>query len=417
MKISVLIPTRDRLPLLRRAVDSVLRHEAQDWEIVISDNASAEDVAGYVRSLDDTRIVYVRTARPLAVTENWNNALAHSSGDYVLMLGDDDAVLPAYFSNVQSLIGDFDQPQVIYHNALVYAYPGVVPAEPDGYLRSEGYAEFLRGAREPFALQRERAQAVVRAAMGFKLRYGFNMQFATVARPLIEELSRSGPFYRSRFPDYYAMNNVFQRARSIVVDPRPAVVIGVSPRSYGFFHNNNAEKAGRAFLQASEDDSRARSGEQPLLPGTNINDGWLDAMRELHRELGCPRDLRPRYRRYRMLQIVHVYDGRYLRSSISQAELEELQGFMSWRERMIYGGVFSLLRAIVKLAPVRAAALVPHALALIQRQFPAWDPVHDDGRYENISEVVARVDASVDPARWQRPRHSGLRAAVVQRLS
>ena len=44
-----------------------------------------------------------------------------------------------------------------------------------------------------------------------------------------------GPFFRSPFPDYYAMNHLFLRARSIVVDPHPTVVIGVSPRSYGFF--------------------------------------------------------------------------------------------------------------------------------------------------------------------------------------
>ena len=89
-------------------------------------------MAEYVESLHDTRVVYVRTTRPLAVTDNGNNALEHSSGDYVIMLGDDDALLSTYFSRTRRLIAEFDQPQVIYHNALVYAYPGVVPDEPDG---------------------------------------------------------------------------------------------------------------------------------------------------------------------------------------------------------------------------------------------------------------------------------------------
>ncbi len=285
MKISVLIPTRDRLTLLRSAVDSVLRLDDEDCELVISDNASSENVAEYVESLSDPRVVYTGTNHPLAVTENWNNALEHSSGDYVIMLGDDDALLSTYFSRTRKLIAEFDRPQVVYHNALVYAYPGVVPDEPDGYLRSEGYADFLLDARHPFRLERERATSMAHAAMSFRVRYGFNMQFVTVERGMVQELTRNGSFYRSPFPDYYAMNHLFLRARSIVVDPHPMVVIGVSPRSYGFFHNNQQETAGRSLLEGGDDAALPDpSAAAPLLPGTNINDGWLGAMRELHLE-------------------------------------------------------------------------------------------------------------------------------------
>ncbi len=416
MKISVLIPTRDRLALLRHAVDSVLRLDDEDCELVISDNASSENVAEYVDSLGDPRVVYVRTPRLLAVTENWNNALEHSSGDYTIMLGDDDALLGTYFSRTRRLIAQFDQPQVVYHNALVYAYPGVVPEEPGGYLRSEGYADFLRDARVPFSLERDRATRMAHAAMGFRVRYGFNMQFVTVARSLVDELSRNGLFYRSPFPDYYAMNHMFLRAHSIVVDPHPMVVIGVSPRSYGFFHYNRQETAGRSFLQGDDAPTDSDSPTAPLLPGTNINDGWLTAMRELHRELGGPASPRPDYRRYRMLQIAYVYEGHYLRGSIDASELAELQRLMTRRERALYGTAFSFLRLLERIAPERARGVIPRALLLAQRQFPAWDPVRDDATYEDIGAVVERVDPSRDPLRWQRPRRPGLRSALVRRL-
>jgi len=45
MKFSVLIPTHDRLDLLRYAVESVIRQDYDDWELAISDNDSKEDVA------------------------------------------------------------------------------------------------------------------------------------------------------------------------------------------------------------------------------------------------------------------------------------------------------------------------------------------------------------------------------------
>lgn len=416
MKISVLIPTRDRLTLLRRAVDSVLRLDDEDCELVISDNASSENVAEYVESLQDPRVVCVRTTHPLAVTENWNNALEHSSGDYMIMLGDDDALLQTYFSRTRRLIAEFVQPQVIYHNALVYAYPGVVPEEPGGYLRSEGYADFLREAREPFRLERERAASMANSAMGFRVRYGFNMQFVTIARELIDELSRNGPFYRSPFPDYYAMNHTFLRARSIVVDPHPLVVIGVSPRSYGFFHNNRQETAGRSFLQGEDSHDGSASPTEPLLPGTNINDGWLASMRELHHELGSPASPRPDYGRYRMLQIAYVYEGHHLRGSIDTGELAELRRHMTRRERVFYDAAFSLLGLLQRIVPQSARAAIPSALLLAQRQFPAWDPIRDETSYEDIGAVVEQVDPSKDPLRWQRSRRPGLRGALVRRL-
>jgi len=60
VKISVLLPTRDRLELLKFAVASVLSQRYRDWEIVISDNASTEDVRGLVESLGDERIVLLK---------------------------------------------------------------------------------------------------------------------------------------------------------------------------------------------------------------------------------------------------------------------------------------------------------------------------------------------------------------------
>ena len=93
LKFSILLPTRNRLEYLRLAVESVLRQDMQDWQLVVSDNCSEQDIEGYVSSLGDPRIVYRRTERLVPVTENWNRALAHSEGDYVIMLGDDDALL------------------------------------------------------------------------------------------------------------------------------------------------------------------------------------------------------------------------------------------------------------------------------------------------------------------------------------
>ena len=60
--VSVLLPTRNRLEFLRYAIETVLRQDDPDWEIVVSDNDSGEDIAGHLDGLADERIRYVRTA-------------------------------------------------------------------------------------------------------------------------------------------------------------------------------------------------------------------------------------------------------------------------------------------------------------------------------------------------------------------
>jgi glycosyltransferase involved in cell wall biosynthesis len=357
----------------------VLRQDADDWQLVISDNCSEQDVEGYVASLDDPRIVYRRTERLLAVTENWNRALALSKGDYLIMLGDDDALLDGYLSRMQELIARFDAPEVIYTKALLFTYPGVDPARPAGWLMDHGCGEFFAGASGPFVLGRERALELVRAAMAFRLRYDFNAQFALISRRLIDSLGRFGDFYQSDFPDYYSMNAAFLRAERIVVDPAPRVAIGVTPKSYGYFHANDKEGEGRAFLGATEATTAA---------GTNINVGWLSAMSALERGPGGELGLSVDRRRYRFVQAAYVY-GRYRAGLSGEAEIRRLERELPLHERWLYRGANAALAIVDRVLPAsRRSALTALANRLVG-QLPPIDPPIVEGRYADILEVCA----------------------------
>ena len=389
MKFSVLLPTRNRLEYLRHAVESVRRQDDPGWEIVVSDNDSDEDIAGYAASLGDARVRYVRTESFVPVTENWNNALRHSTGEYFVMLGDDDALLPGYFAAMGDLIRIHGEPDAIYHSALLYTYPGVDSAEPHGSLRPYGYASFLRGVEKPFVLDRAVARGLVRDAMDFKVRFGFNMQFACVSRRTADRIGGAGGFFRSPFPDYFAMNMLMLRATSIVADPEPRVVIGVTPRSYGFFHANKRESEARSFLAGA-------SGETPppreadLLPGTNINNGWLQAMEAVSAAAGDP-SLRPNARRYRMLQSLYVYQHHTF-GEITDEQFGELHGRLGKGERTVYGAAFGLASAGARVLPARARGLARTAFALAQRQTPWWRPEPIPGRFRDMTEVLDAYD-------------------------
>jgi hypothetical protein len=300
--VSVLIPTRERLDLLRYAVESVRLQDDGDWEIVVSDNASLQNVRGYIEGLDDPRVRYTRTEKLISVTDNWNRALEHSRGSYVIMLGDDDALLPGCISRVRELIRGWNDPDAIYTQALQFAYPGVVPGHVQGFIQT-GYNEFFRGtAAEPFLLGTDRAEVLVRSALQFRIRYGFNMQHFVFSRRLVDDLRAKGPFFQSPYPDYYAANAILLGARSIVAHPAPLVLIGISPKSFGFYYHNRRESEGVEFLQNSPAPVVRDRLRRTLVPGTNMNDSWLCAMEALAHNFRERRGLRVSYRRYRLLQ-------------------------------------------------------------------------------------------------------------------
>jgi hypothetical protein len=388
--ISFLLPTRDRLDYLKLAIETVRRQDCSDWEIVISDNDSAEDIAGHVHSLGDDRIRYSRTDRALAVTENWNAALSMSCGDYVLMLGDDDGVLPGYITHMQALTARFDQPDAFYTGSLLFTYPGVDPDQPAGSLVSNTHAEFAGNAQEPFVLTREQAIAAVRRSMNFELAFSFNMQHWLLSRPLIDELASHGPVFQSAFPDYYASCATLLTARRVVFEPRELVVIGVTPKSYGFFHLNQRESEGRAFLEGGD--------VAPQVPGTNINVGWLSAMEAVEANYGTASGLRVNRRRFRLLQAAHVY-ARQLHGSGSPEEVADFEAGLPGAERLLARCANRAAQTLIRVLPARAWSAVTRRAF---HQFPAtWGPRRDDGTYANLLDVfegASRQEARVAPA-------------------
>lgn len=392
MKFSVLLPTRNRLEYLKLAIETVLRQDYPDWEIVVSDNCSEQDIAGYIKEIGDARIKYYRTESFVPVTENWNNALEKSTGDYIIMLGDDDGLLKGYFSTILPLIAQYEEPDFIYTSAFVFAYPGVMPGYPQGYLQPYGYARFLRAAAEPYLLGDRAATDLVRHSLNFRVRFGYNMQFSLVSRRFIDAQKSKGPFFQSPYPDYYATNVLFLKAKRRLILPKPLVVIGITPKSFGYYYFNKCEKHGIAFLQNYPDPEQAKRIERVVLPGTDINTSWLLALESIKSNYGSELPARIGYGRYRLLQIFTFYEAHFGEKRLERHEVKEMLDAMSLREKIAYGiGMASLLRLVGMLPPaIRRRAF--SVLRLSLGQYPLWRPRKHTSAYNDLIDVFERVD-------------------------
>lgn len=91
VRISFIIPTRNRPDLLERALLSLLRQVEPCFEIIVSDN-SDEESAHLVRQIVDRvtthSVRYLRPNAVLSMTDHWDWAIGHAEGDYVGILTD-----------------------------------------------------------------------------------------------------------------------------------------------------------------------------------------------------------------------------------------------------------------------------------------------------------------------------------------
>ena len=124
-KVDILIPYCGNFEYLKRAVDSVINQTSNNWRLYIIDDCYPSDQAlkHYSKS-SDSRIKYIRHAKNIGITNNFNFALQQSSAEFCVIMGCDDILLPNYLEKALNNINnaDFYQPNVnvINENGNIY---------------------------------------------------------------------------------------------------------------------------------------------------------------------------------------------------------------------------------------------------------------------------------------------------------
>ena len=120
MTFSITIPAY-KARFLDEAIKSVIAQTYQDWQLVIVDDCSPEDLKGIVEPyLADSRVEYYRNEKncgAVDVVDNWNICLSHCTGDYVICMGDDDRLLPCCLEELSKTIDKYPELNV-YHEII-----------------------------------------------------------------------------------------------------------------------------------------------------------------------------------------------------------------------------------------------------------------------------------------------------------
>jgi glycosyltransferase involved in cell wall biosynthesis len=100
--VTIVIPTFNRAEMLKASISSALAQHHQEIEVLVMDNASTDNTREIVESFTDERLIYHRNDTNIGMIRNFNLALELNKNPFVVILQDDDLLLPGYAGEMVS---------------------------------------------------------------------------------------------------------------------------------------------------------------------------------------------------------------------------------------------------------------------------------------------------------------------------
>lgn len=103
---SIAIPAY-KAKFLKECIECVLNQSYKDFELIIINDCSPENIEEIVQGFNDSRISYFKNEINIGaenVVDNWNKCLSKASGDFFVLLGDDDILHKKYLEIFHYLI-------------------------------------------------------------------------------------------------------------------------------------------------------------------------------------------------------------------------------------------------------------------------------------------------------------------------
>lgn len=92
-KVSVVIPAYNAMSYLPETVASVLNQTFEDYEVIVVNDGSKDDIKIWIAQLADTRIKLISQENQ-GLSGARNTGIAHAQGEYVAFLDADDLWAP-----------------------------------------------------------------------------------------------------------------------------------------------------------------------------------------------------------------------------------------------------------------------------------------------------------------------------------
>lgn len=350
-RFSIVIPVRNSAATLQYTLQSCLNQRFQgDYEIVISDNSTEENVEvyQYVQTLNDNRIRYYRTPRDLRLSRSFEYAFLQTRGEYVLSIGADDAVLPWTLEVWNQVIEQFPNEEVFAWDRGFYAWPGFNGGQQHQFIIPGKYEKEQYSARyeEPiYYLKRVLEQPSIMYALPMLyINSGFKRSYIKTI------LKKTGRLWDGICQDIYMGVIVASIKDKIVRMQYPLTIAGMSNASVGAQANfpmqdhKKAELAVARVLQEDNIGGFSRSKVECLMPdiGSDRSSLYNSVLRAMNRGLMPARYLKELFNWkqwflncYEIMSKNDIYYERKIQQ-MRFAAMKQGEEFLKWFDETIY---------------------------------------------------------------------------------
>jgi len=228
-KYSIILPVRNAARYVPAALASVLRQPYSDYELIISNNHSQDDTAAYLATVDHPRIRKIEPSQSLCMADHFEWAVSHARGEWCMILGADDGVLPYFFewADVLTQAASEKNLRAIMSQRAYYFWPGC--EEVYGNLA----ASYSAHARIEI---RSSMRGMLNALIGLDSYFVLPQMYtnALFRRGLLEEArEKHGRVFSTVIPDANLASIACSLERRYLFSHLPLGWIGTSPASNG----------------------------------------------------------------------------------------------------------------------------------------------------------------------------------------
>jgi glycosyltransferase involved in cell wall biosynthesis len=227
-KYSILIPTKNGGKYIGHAIESVLQQKYLNFELIVSNNHSTDETGAYLSSIVDDRLTVISPKEPLSMSEHYEFMLAHARGEWITIIGDDDALMPYFFEYLEKLTEKYNNIEVVSSARAYYFWQ-------DNIYSNKNIVVSYKSS--PLQTLRQTRFDLLLALIGVKSCFDLPQLYTTsvIRKDLIQLIKerQGGNFYQSIIPDMYSAVALALNCENYLRVETPLFWVGTSSKSMG----------------------------------------------------------------------------------------------------------------------------------------------------------------------------------------
>jgi len=233
-KYSIIIPIRNGDRYLKTTIRSVIDQQYLDYELIISNNHSSDNTEKYLQEITHPNVKKISPTTPLSMTDHWEWALSQAIGEWIIIVGVDDGLLPYFFelADVLTAYADTRNIRAIFTTRSYYFWQGCEIIYGD---TAVSYS-----AKNEYKIRNSKIEAL-KVLVGTEETY-FNLpqmySNSIFRKELLDEARnrQSGTVFSSLTPDANLAAIACSLENKYLEAAIPLGWVGSSPNSNGFSH-------------------------------------------------------------------------------------------------------------------------------------------------------------------------------------